>query len=224
MIDGLLAHDRVRAARAHIERSDEATLARQASLSAIPAPTGAERARACRVAEMFADAGLEAVELDEVGNVRAWLGKRETGNDCVAVAAHLLRSTLPESLDADLGDFATSFYRETGERIRVTGEDPRFADGIVFDLQGEERILSVVVDRPDPVVRAQELMNGWVTRIVVLLLVAWIALAIGARARTEGRDEREEQNSKGGSESGRVRLHVVGVLSDESRSVGRAGA
>jgi len=89
VIDGLLAHDRVRAARVHIERSDEATLARQASLSAIPAPTGAEQARACRVAEMFADAGLEAVELDEVGNVRAWLGKRETGNDCVVVAAHL---------------------------------------------------------------------------------------------------------------------------------------
>jgi signal transduction histidine kinase/HAMP domain-containing protein len=105
----------------------------------------------------------------------------------VAVAAHLLRSTLPESLDADLGDFATSFYRETGERIRVTGEDPRFADGPVFDLQGEERILSVVVDRPDPVVRAQELMNGWMTRVAVLLLVAWVALAIGARALTEGR-------------------------------------
>jgi two-component system nitrogen regulation sensor histidine kinase NtrY len=105
----------------------------------------------------------------------------------VAMAAHLLRSTLPESLDADLGDFATRFYRESGERIRVTGEDPRFADGIVFDLQGEERILSVVVDRPDPVLRAQELMNGWVTRVAVLLLVAWIALAIGARAFTEGR-------------------------------------
>jgi tripeptide aminopeptidase len=89
VIDGLLAHDRLRAARVHIERSDEVTLARQASLSAIPAPTGGEQARACRVAEMFADAGLEGVELDEVGNVRAWLGKRETGSDCVVVAAHL---------------------------------------------------------------------------------------------------------------------------------------
>ena len=55
MIDGLLSHDRVRAARVHIERSDEATLGRQASLSAIPAPTGAERARATRVAQMLAD-------------------------------------------------------------------------------------------------------------------------------------------------------------------------
>ena len=99
MIDGLLSHDRVRAARVHIERSDEATLARQASLSAIPAPTGEERLRGARVAQMFSDAGLEDVAIDEVGNVRAWYGKQpalrreapkgETGNDCVVVAAHL---------------------------------------------------------------------------------------------------------------------------------------
>lgn len=89
MIDGLLAHDRVRAARVHIERSDEATLARQASLSAIPAPTGAERARGTRVAQMLADAGLVDVAIDDVGNVRAWHGNQGTGSDCVVVAAHL---------------------------------------------------------------------------------------------------------------------------------------
>ena len=89
MIDALLTHDRVRAARVHIERSDEATLGRQASLSAIPAPTGAERARGARVAQMFAAAGLEEVATDEVGNVRAWHGNRETRDACVVVAAHL---------------------------------------------------------------------------------------------------------------------------------------
>lgn len=89
MIDGLLSHHRVRAARQHIERSDEQTLARQASLSAIPAPTGEERARAARVAEMFSDVGLADVSIDEVGNVRAWHGKPESGNDCVVLAAHL---------------------------------------------------------------------------------------------------------------------------------------
>jgi acetylornithine deacetylase/succinyl-diaminopimelate desuccinylase-like protein len=89
VIDSLLSDDRVRAARVHIERSDEATLARQASLSAIPAPTGAERARGSRVAQMFADAGLDDVAVDEVGNVRAWYGKQEPGSDCVLVAAHL---------------------------------------------------------------------------------------------------------------------------------------
>ena len=89
MIDALLTHDRVRAARVHIERSDEATLGRQASLSAIPAPTGAERARGASVAQMFAAAGLEDVATDEVGNVRAWHGNRETRDACVVVAAHL---------------------------------------------------------------------------------------------------------------------------------------
>ena len=47
----LLAHERIRAARRHVERADERTLARQAALSATPAPTGAEGARGARVAE-----------------------------------------------------------------------------------------------------------------------------------------------------------------------------
>src|ERR1700756_3689953 len=68
IIDSLLSHARVRAARAHIERSDETTLARQAALSSIPAPTGAETARAVRVAEMFRDVGLDGVTVDDVGN------------------------------------------------------------------------------------------------------------------------------------------------------------
>ena len=89
MIAALLANDRIRAARAHIERTDEVTLARQAALSAIPAPTGAEAARGRRVAEMFGDAGLDDVTIDAVGNVRGWCGKRETGNDCVVLSAHL---------------------------------------------------------------------------------------------------------------------------------------
>ena len=91
MIDTLLADNRVRAARQHIERSDEVTLARQASLSAIPAPTGAEHARGARVAELFSAVGLVDVSVDEVGNVRGWhrAGSREQGADCVVLAAHL---------------------------------------------------------------------------------------------------------------------------------------
>ena len=89
MIAALLENDRIRAARAHIERADEVTLARQVALSAIPAPTGAEAARGRRVAEMFGDAGLDDVTIDAVGNVRGWCGKRETGNDCVVLSAHL---------------------------------------------------------------------------------------------------------------------------------------
>src|SRR5689334_23715395 len=88
IIDSLLSHARVRAARAHIERSDETTLARQATLSAIPAPTGAESARGARVAEMFRDAGLGDVTIDDVGNVRAWHGDPRAA-ECVAISAHL---------------------------------------------------------------------------------------------------------------------------------------
>ena len=93
MIDGLLGHDRVRAARVHIERSDEVTLARQASLSAIPAPTGSERARGTHVAHMFDDIGLIDVGIDEVGNVRGWFGGARHAaplhDGCVVLAAHL---------------------------------------------------------------------------------------------------------------------------------------
>ncbi|HKA58813.1 MAG TPA: M20/M25/M40 family metallo-hydrolase [Gemmatimonadales bacterium] len=89
MIAALLTHDGVRAARAHIERSDAVTLERQAELSAIPAPTGSEAARGARVAALFADAGLEDVAIDAVGNTHAWYGKREPGNGCVVVSAHL---------------------------------------------------------------------------------------------------------------------------------------
>ncbi len=92
-IDGLLSNDRVRAARAQIERSDEATLARQATLSAIPAPTGAEGARGARVAEMLGAAGLETVTIDDVGNVRGWyVGARHVvplHDTCVVLSAHL---------------------------------------------------------------------------------------------------------------------------------------
>src|SRR5438093_10556846 len=79
LIARLLGHERVRAARHHIERTDEVTLARQAALSAIPAPTGAEAQRAARVAELFREAGLGDVRIDEAGNVSGGV-EREKGN------------------------------------------------------------------------------------------------------------------------------------------------
>jgi acetylornithine deacetylase/succinyl-diaminopimelate desuccinylase-like protein len=88
----LLAHERIRAARRHLERTDELTLARQAALSAIPAPTGAEAARAARVAELFRDAGLRDVAVDAVGNVSGWTGgeEGEEGDGApVLLTAHL---------------------------------------------------------------------------------------------------------------------------------------
>src|SRR6266511_3368087 len=99
VIDAVLQNERVRAARAFIERSDEATLGRQAALSAIPAPTGAEGARGARVAYMLDDAGLDGVAIDDVGNVRGWY-RNDAGNvgaqhaaplhiGCVVISAHL---------------------------------------------------------------------------------------------------------------------------------------
>src|SRR3989449_11463019 len=90
-LDTLLANERVRAARAHIERIDEVTLARQATLSAIPAPTGAEAARGARVAQLFDDVGLQDVKIDSVGNVRGWYGEAGStkGDGCVVLSAHL---------------------------------------------------------------------------------------------------------------------------------------
>ncbi len=94
LIAKLLGHDRIRAARHHLERTDEVTLSRQAALSAIPAPTGAERQRAARVAELFREVGLRDVLVDEVGNVHGWAGG-ETGGTVdggpapVVLAAHL---------------------------------------------------------------------------------------------------------------------------------------
>jgi tripeptide aminopeptidase len=88
VIDAVLLNERVRTASAHIERSDEATLGRQAQLSAIPAPTGAEGARGARVAEMLGAIGLQDVLVDDVGNVRGWYG-HHTSDGCVVLSAHL---------------------------------------------------------------------------------------------------------------------------------------
>ena len=84
----LLAHERIRAARRHVERADAVTLARQAALSATPAPTGAETARAARVAELFREIGLAEVAVDQAGNVRGWFGNGN-GSGPVVLAAHL---------------------------------------------------------------------------------------------------------------------------------------
>jgi acetylornithine deacetylase/succinyl-diaminopimelate desuccinylase-like protein len=91
VIDALLSDSRIRAIRRHIERSDDATLSRQATLSAIPAPTGAEGPRAARVAEMLRAVGIEHVAVDDVGNVRGWYGAAAGGmhDGSVVLSAHL---------------------------------------------------------------------------------------------------------------------------------------
>src|SRR5437868_4121772 len=87
LIARLLAHERIRAARRHVERADDLTLARQAALSATPAPTGAEGARGAGLVDLFREVGLAEVGVGDAGNVRGWLGNGE--GSPVVLAAHL---------------------------------------------------------------------------------------------------------------------------------------
>src|SRR5207244_12923989 len=79
----------MRAPRQRIECTYERTLSRQAALSAIPAPTGAEGRRAAHVAELFRTIGLCDVMVDHAGNVHGWLGKNGEKSAPVVLAAHL---------------------------------------------------------------------------------------------------------------------------------------
>jgi acetylornithine deacetylase/succinyl-diaminopimelate desuccinylase-like protein len=65
----------------------EAMILEQIRIAEIPAPTGAEGARAAYVAEEFRRAGLTGVALDAAGNVLGW--KRGQGKRVLAITAHL---------------------------------------------------------------------------------------------------------------------------------------
>jgi len=123
LIARLLGHERVRAARHHIERTDELTLARQASLSAIPAPTGAEGQRAARVAELFREIGLTNVSVDQAGNVQGWLnGNGEKGDGGAQHAAPLQAPVvLAAHLDTVFGADVGVAVERRGHRLEGPG-------------------------------------------------------------------------------------------------------
>lgn len=75
-------------ARARVLADDERLLGTQVALSEIPAPTGAEHARALYVQRRFTELGLGGVTIDSVGNVR---GTRPGAADepPIVVCAHL---------------------------------------------------------------------------------------------------------------------------------------
>src|SRR5213593_2993124 len=123
VISSLLSHDRVKAARQHIERTDEATLARQAAVSAIPAPTGAEAERAARVAELFREAGLREGRIDEAGNVSGWAhgnggSERGEGGRGHAVPAPVVLSA---HLDTVFGPDVDVSVERGGRRLEGPG-------------------------------------------------------------------------------------------------------
>jgi hypothetical protein len=103
----------------------------------------------------------------------------EGADGSVAAAAYLLRASLPAGLDADMGDLATRFLRETGERIRITEDDPGIAEA-VWDLAlDDDRLLSVVLDRPGTEERADAIRARWSAVVFALGTLAWLCLAFG---------------------------------------------
>ena len=113
LLSRLLAHERIRAARHHIERTDEVTLARQTALSAIPAPTGAEGRRAAHLAKLFREIGLSDVAVDHAGNAHGWFGKNgEKSAGPVVLAAHL---------DTVFGEEVDVAVERRGQRLEGPG-------------------------------------------------------------------------------------------------------
>jgi acetylornithine deacetylase/succinyl-diaminopimelate desuccinylase-like protein len=88
-VSQLAASSGMQHARAELVRTDDQTLTLQASLSAIPAPTGAESARAQAVARTMADIGLRDIGTDGVGNVTGWHFGSNREAPPVLIAAHL---------------------------------------------------------------------------------------------------------------------------------------
>ncbi|MGH9334893.1 MAG: M28 family peptidase, partial [Vicinamibacteria bacterium] len=95
-------------------------------LTEIPAPPFMEEKRAARYAEMLREAGMEDVQIDEVGNVITRF-KGTEGKDTVAVVAHL-DTVFPEGTDVKV--------RREGDRL--------LAPGIGDDTRGLALLLTTV--------------------------------------------------------------------------------
>lgn len=108
----------------------------------------------------------------------------EAADGSVAVAAHLLRTDLSPDLGADVGDFRSEFLRMTGESIRITAESPPGSEAVwELSVPGGERLLSVVVERPELDARVSVAMGWWQAGVSVGLLLSWLLLAIGGPPR-----------------------------------------
>jgi len=152
LISGLLGHDRVKAARQHIERTDEATLARQAALSAIPAPTGAEAERAARVAELFREAGLREVRIDEAGNASGW-ADRDGGSGKGEGAGPPAPVVLSAHLDTVFGPDVDVSVERRGRRLEGPGISDN-ARGIAALVAVAEAVVTARVRTARPILFA----------------------------------------------------------------------
>ena len=110
-VSRLLEQEDVRAAHEHIVATDERTLTDQIVLTEIPAPPFGEEARARRMVELLAEAGLADVDQDAVGNVLALRPGAEDRQPLV-LSAHL-DTVFPTGTDVSV--------RRDGEILRAPG-------------------------------------------------------------------------------------------------------
>ena len=98
----------------------------------------------------------------------------------VAVAAQLMRTDLPLEIGARLGDFGSEFLDLTGEPIRINPGDTPNSEGLVpLLLPDGERLLEVLIERPDATDRAAQVLARWRWLVSGGLLIAWLLLAVG---------------------------------------------
>ena len=121
----LLRKPAIRRAVHFIRNDDERTLSEQVRLASTPAPPFAETARAEVMAELLEASGAGPARVDQVGNVRAWVG--EPGDRPLVISAHL----------------DTVFPPEQEIRIRRDG-DRWVGPGISDDARGLAVLLAVI--------------------------------------------------------------------------------
>ncbi len=104
-----------------------------------------------------------------------------------AVAASLLRSDLPATLEDATGDFVSRFHRASGARIQVGRED-RVEGEVVWGLTWERETLLTVGVLPDSEAEVRERFGTrWRVLVTLLLLSLWVGLARQGRTVRGGR-------------------------------------
>ncbi len=103
-----------------------------------------------------------------------------------AVVASLLRSELPASFASGLGDFASRFHEETGERIRIFRSDRVSGPG-VFDFGWpDDALLSITIEEPRQAVRRADHRGRGVRIVVALAVLTWLFQSLPGPGRHLG--------------------------------------
>lgn len=123
----IFADPSVRVALDRLEAEDAETMRTLITLTEIPAPPFGEEVRAQAFRDMLADAGVDSVYIDQVGNVIAL--RRGTGGSggAVAIAGHL-DTVFPEGTDVT---------------VRMSGDTLR-APGVGDDTRGLTAVLAIL--------------------------------------------------------------------------------